>query len=228
MSKLTSNEIFALQEQLAADHNYKSLPSEKSEYYRKIWNENIPEGLDINGSDIDIYTNTGVLICSGYHRIVIGDYGAFIEFLPEQANRDDYIIKEGQEYRVNNPRYMYNVKYNWLTIKDTALKIYEQKKTVTYADYKAGRYYISPHEELIFGYKVNSEKKTKGCITLNFDVIPSNCGECPLYMNNAVYDEDACWGDGVSHWCPFGADHYGCLVERPKDCPIKVKGDRCD
>lgn len=223
MNKLTSTEIFALQEQLAADHNYKSLPSEKSEYYRKIWTENIPEGLDINGSDIDIYTNTGVLICSGYHRIVIGDYGAFIEFLPEQANRDDYIIKEGQEYRVNNPRYMYNVKYNWLTIKDTDLKIYEQKKTVTYADYKAGRYYISPHEELIFGYKVNSEKKTKGSITLNFDVIPNNCGECLLYLENMFVDDEPMWGDGVSHSCPFGAAMYGCLVERPKNCPIVIE-----
>lgn len=228
MAKLTNEDIFKLQEGLADEYKYKSLPQDKSEYYKKIWMKNLPKGLELNGSDIDIYTKDGDLICSGYARIVIGDYGAFIEISPEQANSEIYDIEEGQEYRVNNPRYMYNVKYNWLTIKGSDLKIYQQKKTVSYADYKPGMYYISPHEELVYGYRINSDKKFRGSITLNFDVIPSNCGECPLYMNNAVYDEDACWGDGVSHWCPFGADHYGCLVERPKDCPIKVKGERYD
>lgn len=225
MTKLTNEEIFRLQEDLADEHNYKRLPQDKSDYYRKIWAENLPEGLDINGADIDIYTANGDLICSGYNRIVIGDYGAFIEYLPEQANKEEYCIKEGQEYRVNNPRYMYNVKYNWLTIKDTDLKIYEQKKTVSYADYKAGRYYISPHEDIVFGYSINSDKPSKGTITLNFKVIPNHCGECPLYMSNVYVDDEPMWGSGISHSCPFGSSHYGCLVERPKDCPIKTRED---
>lgn len=228
MNKLERSELLNLQEDLAEEYKYKALDKDKSEYYRNLWLENLPEGLCVDGANIPIYTNTGELICSGYNRIVIGDYGAFIEFLPEQANKDAYRIKEGQEYRVNNPRYMYNVKYNWLTIEDTDLKIYEQKKTVAYADYKAGRYYISPHEKLIFGYRINSEKKTKGSITLNFDVIPNNCGECPLYMDNVYVDDEPMWGDGVSHSCPFGSSYYGCLVERPKDCPIKIRGGRHD
>ena len=225
MNKLSNADIFALQEQLAHDHNYKALDSARSDYYRDIWAQNLPDGLKIDGSDISIYTSNGDLICTGYDRIVIGDYGAFIEFSAEQANRNIYKIKEGQEYRVNNPRYMYNVKYNWLTIADTDIKIYEQKKTVTYADYKAGKYYISPHEDLVFGYNINSKSPSKGTITLSFDAIPKHCGECSLYIENMSVDDEPMWGDGIQHFCPFGAKTFGCLVERPDDCPIITAGD---
>lgn len=223
MKKLTNSEIFTAQEDLAEEYKYKPLPKGKSEYYRTLWLENLPDGLDIDGSNISIYTNNGDLICSGYTRIVIGDYEAFIEYLPEQANKEIYSIKEGQEYRVNNPRYMYNVKYNWLTIRDTDIKIYEQKKTVAYADYRVGRYYLSPHENIIFGYEINPQDSARGSITLAFDVIPKNCGECPLYVNNVLIDDGPMWGSGISHSCPFGCDYHGCLIERPCDCPIKIK-----
>ena len=92
----------------------------------------------------------GTVVCSGYTRIVVGDYGAFIEFDEEQANIDKYIIAPGQEYRVDNPRYSKNVKYIWMTIPDGSnIKIYKQKKKVAYADYKSGMFYISPHECMI-------------------------------------------------------------------------------
>ena len=71
----------------------------------------------------------GTVVCSGYTRIVVGDYGAFIEFDEEQANIDKYIIAPGQEYRVDNPRDSKNVKYIWMTIPDGSnIKIYKQKK----------------------------------------------------------------------------------------------------
>ena len=39
------------------------------------------------------------------------------------------------------------VKYLWLTIKDNScIKIYYQKKSVDYADYKPGMLYVSVHE----------------------------------------------------------------------------------
>lgn len=60
----------------------------------------------------------------------------------------------------------------------------------------------------------------KHTITLKFNKVPKHCGECPLYINNA-YEEDKSWfGDGITHSCPFGGDTFGCLVERPKNCPI--------
>lgn len=101
----------------------------------------------MNGDNIPLYSADGRVVCDGYKRIVIGDYGAFIEFTPEQANHYLFKVQEGQEYRINDPKYSKNVKYEWLTLKDkSGIKIYKQKKTVSYADYKKGMFYVSPHE----------------------------------------------------------------------------------
>lgn len=139
-----------IEAKLAQEYGYKPLPKELSEKYRQFYIDNLPEGFIINGSDTVLCTKTGAVVCNGYTRIVVGDYGAFIEFDEEQANLDEYIIAPGQEYRVNNPRYSKNVKYIWMTIPDGSnIKIYKQKKKVAYADYKSGMFYISPHECMI-------------------------------------------------------------------------------
>lgn len=91
-------------------------------------------------------TSMGSLICGSYRRIVIGDYGAFIEFDSPYYD-SSFVIAPGQEYRVSDERYSKNVKYIWLTINDgSRIKIYYQKKGVTYADYIPGMYYVSVHE----------------------------------------------------------------------------------
>ena len=139
-----------IEAKLAQEYGYKPLPKELSEKYRQFYIDNLPEGFIINGSDTVLCTKTGAVVCNGYTRIVVGDYGAFIEFDEEQANLDEYIIAPGQEYRVNNPRYSKNVKYIWMTIPDGSnIKIYKQKKKVAYADYKSGMFYVSPHECMI-------------------------------------------------------------------------------
>lgn len=107
--------------------------------------ENIPDGLSIKGGGT-LATFKGTTICNKYRRIVVGDYGAFVEFehKPDGVN---FIIAPGQEYRVNDERYSKNVKYIWLTIPDNSnIKIYHQKKPVDYADYLPGMYYVSVHE----------------------------------------------------------------------------------
>lgn len=56
-------------------------------------------------------------------------------------------IKEGQAYRVEDPRYAEHVKYLWLTTDDGSdVKVYEQKRPVEYADYKPGMLYVSVYE----------------------------------------------------------------------------------
>ena len=107
--------------------------------------------LNINGDvNFKIYSLDGTLISNGYNRIVIGDYGAFIEFDKFQVIKSNLKVKEGQEYRFNNPKYSENVKYYWLTPKDdSGMKVYLQKKTVTYADYLPEMYYVSPYEILL-------------------------------------------------------------------------------
>lgn len=139
-----------IEAKLAQEYGYKPLPKELSEKYRQFYIDNLPERLSIERSDTVLCTKTGTVVCNGYTRIVVGDYGAFIEFDEEQANLDKYIIAPGQEHRVNDPRYSKNVKYIWMTIPDGSnIKIYKQKRKVAYADYRSGMYYISPHECVI-------------------------------------------------------------------------------
>lgn len=128
---------------LAKAHKYKKLPKELSDKLRAIYQSNIPIFLNING-DGALYSKNGYLICEHYDRIVVGDYGAFVEFSVAPV---EFVTKRGQEYR-RDPKYS-NVKYYWLTLpKDNSVKIYLQKKEVTYADYKPEKYYVSVHEVL--------------------------------------------------------------------------------
>lgn len=126
---------------LAKAHKYKKLPKELSDKLRAIYQNNIPTFLNMNGGGA-LYSKNGYLICEHYDRIVVGDYGAFVEFSVASV---EFVTKRGQEYR-RDPKYS-NVKYYWLTLpKDDSVKIYFQKKEVTYADYKPEKYYVSVHE----------------------------------------------------------------------------------
>lgn len=60
-------------------------------------------------------------------------------------------------------------------------------------------------------------------VSIGLSRMPENCGECPFYIDTAYYDEDGGWGDGISHYCPFGCGLWGCLVERPADCPLVTR-----
>ena len=132
-----------IESQLAKKYSYKPLPSDLSDKYRRFYTENIPDFLNIDGGG-KLFTKNGTVICDKYERIVIGDYGAFVEYSTPSS---DYIIEPGQEYRVNDDRYAKNVKYVWLTVDDGSnIKIYHQKRGVTYADYKPNMYYVSVHE----------------------------------------------------------------------------------
>ena len=131
---------------LAKKYKYQPLPGDLSPKYRDFFTENIPEFLDVGGARTVLTTLNGTPVCNWYDRIVVGDYGAFIEFSKE-AIASQYIIQPGQEYRVNDDKYKNSVKYVWLTIDDgSSIKIYQQKRGVRYADYKAHKFYVSVHE----------------------------------------------------------------------------------
>lgn len=136
----------SIEKELSKQYHYKPLSKELSNKYRKLFKENIPSFLKIEGDNKTLYTLKGTKICNGYERIVIGDYGAFIEFTKEQGEISNFMIAPGQEYRLNQERYR-NIKYLWYTIFDFSnIKIYYQKNSVPYADYKPGYFYISVHE----------------------------------------------------------------------------------
>jgi hypothetical protein len=133
---------------LAKKYGYHPLPSDLSQKYRQLFTDNIPRFLNIEGSETPLFTTKGSLVCIRYDRIVVGDYGAFIEFSEDDIT-EEFIIQPGQEYRVNDEKYKNKVKYIWLTINDGSnIKIYKQKRRVTYADYKSKKYYVSVHEVL--------------------------------------------------------------------------------
>ncbi len=135
-----------LSDELSNKYKYKKLSNKLSNIAQNIYADTIPAFLLSFDKTKSLYTLNGSLICNGYDRIVIGDYGAYIEFSSEQANKDLFTVAAGQEYRIDNLRYA-NVKYAWLTINDESqIKIYYQKNTVSYADYKPQYYYVSVYE----------------------------------------------------------------------------------
>lgn len=82
-------------------------------------------------------------VSNGYTRIVVGDHGAYFEFSKDQINLRGTKTKKGQEWRErNNSPY---VKYKWKE-SPNGTKIYEQTKTVRYADYKPGFFYVDPND----------------------------------------------------------------------------------
>lgn len=104
-------------------------------YYRSQLR--IPE---IGHPDVLLSNEEGTLLSRGYTRVVVGDYGAFIEFSPEQVQRQNLLP-------VCGPGGRGGVKYNWLVTTDASrTKVYEQLGTVRYADYRVGMYYVDPDE----------------------------------------------------------------------------------
>ena len=127
--------------------NYKKLSTEQSELARKEFASKLPKWAK---NPQPLYTLKGTLIANSFERVVVGDYGAFIEISTQDVERSNIKVKTGQEYRDKNPRYSNKVKYSWLTAKDDSdCKIYYQKRTVNYADYKIGYLYIAPEEVAI-------------------------------------------------------------------------------
>ena len=140
------NPVQELAEELAKKYNYNKLPKVFSDKVREIYKKNIPSYYEEKGKDYTFYSLGFKAICKGYTRIVIGDYDAFVEFTPEQACIENFIIEPGQEYRLE-PRYRATEKYIWYRANSlTDTKIYYQLNKVFYADYQPGMFYVSVYD----------------------------------------------------------------------------------
>jgi len=142
----TGIRMLKYQEQLADEYKYKPIPRTFFTDVRAEFEEALPEWCDMSGNTTKLETRSNTVIANGYSRIVIGDYGAFVEFSHAQADMRHLKIKEGQSYRIEDPRYAEHVKYLWLTADDSDVKVYDQKRPVDYADYKPGMLYVSVYE----------------------------------------------------------------------------------
>lgn len=146
MENINAN-VLSLQNKLAEQYRYKPLPAFLSQECRSFYKDCLPSGFALEGSRSALYTSAGSVIANGYERIVIGDYGAFVEISADNIVLENIIVKKGQEFRINDPQFSDRVKYHWLTAKDNSdCKIYFQQRKVDYADYKPGFYYVSPYE----------------------------------------------------------------------------------
>lgn len=102
-------------------------------------------------------------MATGYTRIVIGQRGPYIEFKPDQINLINLHIPEDKRYKLK-PYWREKVDYiEWRTNDGVNMKVYEQLKTVDYADYRVGLLYASPFELFVDGEPVitKMEKRKK-------------------------------------------------------------------
>jgi hypothetical protein len=133
-------------QELVEKYKYKKLPKELSEQQREYYLSQLPSEFCLEGDfNCELYDLKGNKISNGYNRIVIGDYGAFIEIDVDHMLTNNLKVASGQEYRFTE-RYK-NVKYHWYCLKNNEdIKIYYQRHTVSYADYKIDMFYIAPDE----------------------------------------------------------------------------------
>lgn len=128
---------------LVNKYKYQKLDKSLSDYSRNLYRSNIPSWLHVVGEDqCELFSPEGVLICTGYTRIVVGDYGAYIEFSTRQANHNHFIIPQSQMYRLED-KYRSGVKYLWYSTYKEDIKIYYQTRGVPYADYIPRMFYVS-------------------------------------------------------------------------------------
>lgn len=93
-------------------------------------------------------TETGLIVAKGYIRVVIGERGPYVEFAHHQLKMDRFFIPDDCKYRLTNRNVYY---YEYRTIDESYVKLYYQLKTVRYADYRVGLYYISPSDLFVDG-----------------------------------------------------------------------------
>lgn len=141
--------MLAFQKNLAAEYGYEPIePNLFLGDVRERYLSALPEWCELSGDrETSLFSLGETQLCNGYERIVIDDYGAFVEISPEHILKSNICCKPGQEYRITDERFAKKVKYLWLTVADNSdCKIYLQKKRVAYADYVPGIFYINPYE----------------------------------------------------------------------------------
>lgn len=83
----------------------------------------------------------GLLLAKGYKRVVIGGRGPYIEIEPQHMELRNTI--HVADWRLSSPQAYYVELRSRCACN---VKIYHQRRTVSYADYVPGLYYISPFD----------------------------------------------------------------------------------
>lgn len=91
--------------------------------------------------NLDFLTPSGLQVAHGYDRVVLGGRGPYIEFSAGQLQNLE--IPAATRWRLIEPTAYY---IEWRTKDECMVKVYEQRHTVHYADYRVGKWYISPFD----------------------------------------------------------------------------------
>lgn len=89
----------------------------------------------------EIFLPDGTLFAKEFNRVVHGGRGDYVEF------EEEHILlplssKFGNDIQTDD----LDVYYWWMVpVGHPDIKVYLQKKTVKYADYKIGKYYVDPN-----------------------------------------------------------------------------------
>ena len=95
--------------------------------------------------EIPLFTRSSTPIARGYRRVVIGKRGPYVEFHFTDIDWKFFYIPDEELYRTTSKVVFYE---EWRSLDDSYVKLYLQKKTVAYADYKIHMMYISPFDLL--------------------------------------------------------------------------------
>jgi len=142
------NELIPYIQQNIKIGTYTPLNKMESKTIRSYYLEKFNDYFNSNHIDtnkIILDKNTELIIANGYNRVVIGDYGLYLEISSSQIEFDNLYIKRDQEWRLNSKKFK-NIKYYWYEVAENSAKIYYQINLVKYADYRIGYYYVSPYE----------------------------------------------------------------------------------
>ncbi len=115
---------------------YIPLPDKDSKIIHKFYAEQV--GLPLDGGEEYLHNEFETLISRGYERIVLGDYGPYIEMTKDQ------VVLENIEQRWPG-KAKSGIKYIWMeTLDKERTKVYLQCNTVPYANYRIGYFYVDP------------------------------------------------------------------------------------
>lgn len=99
--------------------------------------------IPLKKTSLDLYTKSTTKIANGYRRIVIGERGPYIEFEKKNLFFLNFYIPDDKKYKLSLKN-CYYIEYR--SIDESFVKLYFQKRSVNYADYMVGMYYISPFD----------------------------------------------------------------------------------
>jgi hypothetical protein len=89
------------------------------------------------GEVVNLYSKSGTLLVTGYERIVFGEEEPYVEMTEAQ------MVSRNLRH-INRPRPNYY--HEFRSVDEANVKVYYQKRTVAYADYRVGMWYISPDD----------------------------------------------------------------------------------